>query len=118
MHRILIVDDEELIREMLKDELRLDQNFQVFEANGGLSAMKILAENPIELMITDLIMPNQGGIETILEAKKFHPKLKIFAISGSEVNLRKAKTFGVDEIFEKPLDALFVIDQVKEFLAK
>ena len=113
---VLVADDESLIREMLTDELTDHPDIEVFEADGGLSAMKKLKENKIDLMITDLIMPNQSGIETILEVKKLYPRIKIFAISGSEENLRKAKTFGADQVFEKPFNAIYIAEQVKKIL--
>ena len=115
-NRVLIVDDEPSIREMIVDELKLNSKIQVYEADNGILAMKILSDNKINLLITDLIMPDQDGIEIILQAKKKYPQLKIFAVSGSEEYLRKAEKLEIDQVIEKPFNVLYIVDKIEELL--
>lgn len=81
MAHILVVDDEELVRFTLRVALEADGH-QITTAENGKDALRLVAENTYDLVITDLIMPEKEGIETIIELKRSYPGIKILAISG------------------------------------
>ena len=69
MERILIIDDEPQIRSMLTLMLERE-GYEVVEAPDGVDGIKIYRQNPADLIITDLIMPNKDGIGMIIDLKK------------------------------------------------
>ncbi|TCD48077.1 response regulator [Chlorobium sp. N1] len=107
---ILIIDDDAAVRKFISMTLTRE-NHTVHEADNGRTGLQALAEHPeIELMITDLIMPEKEGIETIMEARKSYPALKIVAISGGgkvgpENYLVLADALGANVTLKKPFSA-------------
>ncbi len=84
------------------------QGHALFEAADGAEALRILAERPADLVITDLLMPETDGIETIMELRRLYPGTKIIAISGGGEYqtgagfLRAAESLGADRTLTKP----------------
>lgn len=106
MARILIVDDEESIRIVLARTLQGGRH-EVYQASDGNAALKLLAKQTIDLVITDILMPNREGLETIRELRANWPDAKIIAMSGggrirSMEFLRVAEGFGASAILKKP----------------
>lgn len=121
MKRILVVDDDWQMREMMHQALAR-AGYDVVEAANGKIGMNIQRESPADLVITDLIMPEKEGIETIRELRKDFPGLKIIAISGggragADGYLSVAKTIGADRTLSKPFDLKQILDTVEELLA-
>lgn len=120
MARILIIDDESQIRSMLR--LMLERvGYEVLEAADGMEGIRQYRDNPADLIITDLIMPNKDGIGMIIELKKEFPKVKIIAMSGGGVNrpegyLDGAKKLGAERTLTKPIDREEMLSAVKETL--
>ena len=120
MARILIIDDESQIRSMLR--LMLERGgYEVIEAADGMEGIRQYRDNPADLIITDLIMPNKDGIGMIIELKKEFPKVKIIAMSGGGVNrpegyLDGAKKLGATRTLTKPIDRDEMLNAVKETL--
>ena len=101
--RILIADDEEMMRRLMR--VSLDRpDYDIVEACDGHAAMKIIASTPIDLMITDLCMPEQDGLEIIRALRALHSNLKIVAVSGAfnGMFLAPACAFGADAALPKP----------------
>ena len=120
MTRVLIIDDEEPIRSMLKLMLERD-GYEVDEAPDGMEAIRIYRQNPADLIITDLIMPNQDGIGMIIALKKEFPDVKIIAMSGGGLNkpegyLKGAKKLGAACTLTKPIDRNEMLRAVKDVL--
>jgi len=69
MARILIIDDEPIIRDVLIETLERE-GYETVAASDGNDGIKIHQENPADLIITDLIMPEKEGIETIMELRR------------------------------------------------
>jgi DNA-binding response OmpR family regulator len=118
--RVLIIDDDEQIRVLLEQMMHW-AGFEVMVAENGKVAMQLQRENPADLVITDLIMPEQEGLETISRLKKDYGKIKIIAISGGgrigpEAYLPAALELGADRVFSKPFDVQEIVDTVKEML--
>lgn len=107
MARILIIDDEQPIRMMLRMMLE-SEGHTVTEAADGTEGIKLFRQDPQDLVITDLIMPEKEGIETIMELRKDYPEVKVIAISGGGRNnpewyLKTAKLLGAKEVLVKPI---------------
>lgn len=118
---ILIIDDDPRIRDIFKSWLeRCGHNVAV--AENGREAIKLQRENPAELIVCDLIMPVQEGIETIGQFKNEYPGVGIIAISGggkigSESYLNLAEQLGAWKAFSKPVDMKRFIETVDEWQA-
>ncbi|MEN8169989.1 MAG: response regulator [Pseudomonadota bacterium] len=121
MPNILVVDDEEAVRQLLNDILDLD-GYTVFTAGTGVEASAIYGSNDIDLIITDLVMPEKGGVELIMELKKKDPNIKVIAISGGRAitgrydYLPIAKLVGASEIISKPFQVAEIRAQVAKML--
>jgi DNA-binding response OmpR family regulator len=121
MARILIIDDDDQIRKMLRLTLNA-AGFDVVEAQDGNIAMKIFHQDPmVDLVITDLIMPEKEGIETIIELRRDFPNIPIIAISGGgriDPNdyLLLAKKLGAQITLEKPFSRKDIINAVNELI--
>ena len=107
MAKILVLDDELSILLMIKKMLE-KEGHEVDMALNGREGMELFEKNKPEMVITDIIMPEKEGLETILELRKKHPELKIIAISGGgrigpQGYLPSAKYLGADMVFQKPL---------------
>lgn len=120
MARILIIDDEPQIRSMLKLMLERE-GYEVVEAPDGVEGIKIYRQNPADLIITDLIMPNKDGIGMIIDLKKEFPDVNIIAMSGGGLNkpdgyLKGAKKLGAACTLTKPIDREEMLRGVKNIL--
>ena len=120
MAQILVVDDELDIRIMLKKMLERDKH-NVSLADDGSSALKFLTEKQPDIMITDLIMPDKEGIETIMEVRKKYPAIKIIAISGGgrmgpTSYLHLAKGIGANHTLTKPFSQTELLSAVEDLL--
>lgn len=120
MPRILIIDDELQIRNMLRQMLERE-GYEVTEAPDGSVALRLQAENPADLIVTDIIMPDKEGLETIMEMKRLFPAVKIIAMSGGGRNepkdyLNLAQKLGAAKCFAKPIERKVLISAVKELI--
>ncbi len=122
MANILVVDDEAPVRNLLKDVLE-KEGYTVFTAETGVEASTIYDSSDIDLIITDLVMPEKGGIDLIMELKKKDPDIKVIAISGGGGitgrfdYLPIAKLVGATEIIAKPFQVTEIRAQVAKMLA-
>jgi CheY-like chemotaxis protein len=119
--RILIVEDEKMFREMLTVFIEREGH-GVVESENGFDAMQRLEEQAFDLMIIDMVMPGQGGLETILQGKKKWPSVKILGISGAVRNTTRtildwAKKAGADSVISKPFESDELLTAVRELLA-
>ena len=122
MKKILIIDDEKSIRSMLM-QLFERNNYEVTLARDGQQGIKLYKENRPDIIITDLIMPEKEGLETIKELKALNPDVKIIAMSGGGTvdpgtYLDLAKRMGALCTFSKPIDNKLLVSTVKELIAK
>jgi CheY-like chemotaxis protein len=102
---VLVVDDEDSIR-WLFDEILTAEGYSVLAASDGREACDVLRRDlKLDLVLTDLVMPNQEGIETIRAIRQQFPKLKIIAMSGAFGGqfLSTAKVLGADATLQKPV---------------
>jgi CheY-like chemotaxis protein len=116
---ILLIDDEEAFRSVLKQVL-LNAGYEVMEASNGAEGIKSFHERPANIIITDIIMPEKEGIETIIELKKAYPDVKIIAMSGggwygTDIDFDMAKKLGARTL-DKPFALQELLDVVDELL--
>ncbi len=108
MAKILIIDDEELVRLTLRQILE-DAGHEVSEAENGAVGVACYKESPADLIVTDIIMPEMEGVETIVQLRSHDPAVRIIAISGGG-RLRNldflsvAENYGAMRIIAKPFD--------------
>jgi DNA-binding response OmpR family regulator len=119
--RILIIDDNEQVRRLLCQAMERE-GFVVLTAEDGRQGQRLFEQDPTDLIITDLIMPEQEGMETITVLRQKYPQIKIIVISGGgrvgpEAYLPAALELGADRAFSKPFVVKELVDAVKELLA-
>jgi DNA-binding response OmpR family regulator len=116
---LLLVEDESEIRGLLAEVFRLER-YEVFQAGDGVEALKIFEKNKdrIHLMITDLGLPNLGGIDLIERVRALKPSVKIIASSGyGRHNIRDEVIHaGGDEFLPKPYVTIELIRVVKRMV--
>ena len=122
MAHILVIDDDPSIRNILYDILREDGH-EVSLAENGNRGIELINQIPFDLVITDLIMPEKEGVETIIEIKNSSPGLRIIAVSGggrisSQDYLSLAGKLGADMTMSKPFTPGQIKSAVDELLKK
>ena len=120
---ILVVDDVEDVREGIKSLLEAE-GFAVCTAENGLKALQIIKNKKINLVITDVLMPEMDGIEMCQEIKADHPDMLFilvsgggnqFSSSGSYDYLHAAKKItGINDVLKKPFEPEKLVELVKE----
>jgi DNA-binding response OmpR family regulator len=108
MARILVIDDMAPVRATWRDILE-DAGHEVFDAPDGEKGLTLATREPIDLVLTDLFMPDKDGIETIRELRRTRPEIRIIAISGNIARggqsfLRMARNLGADYTLSKPIE--------------
>ncbi len=121
MKHILIIDDEGQIRKAMKEILE-KEGYGVTVAANGREGVELFKKRPVDLIITDIIMPEKAGLETIAEIKKENTQVKIIAISGggrvsSKDYLVWAEKMGASRTFAKPIDFGELLKAVAALLA-
>jgi DNA-binding NtrC family response regulator len=114
---ILIADDEEGLREIFAESLKLS-GYRVHTAQNGELALKILQREVVDLLLTDILMPDMDGIELIMQVRRMYPQLKVLAMSGggrtaADVLINIAKRLGVHGTLEKPFDLPALLAQIE-----
>ncbi len=117
--RILVIDDEAPVRSLL-ERLLTDSGYEVFLAANGRAGLKIAEERAIDVVITDLVMPESEGLETIPMLRTLRPDARILAMSGAFGGqyLHVAKMLGADSTMGKPLDREELLAKVRELLGR
>jgi CheY-like chemotaxis protein len=120
MPGVLIVEDEKELREMLKTSL-IRNKYSVLEAANGKEAISHFKPSITDLVVTDLIMPEEDGLKVIMKLRELKPSIKIIAISGggkagpgSYLNL--AKALGADAIYSKPFSIKDLLATIEKLL--
>ena len=94
-HTLLLVDDEKILRDAVKEILEVN-GFNVIDAADGDAALGWLAQVKIDLVITDLVMPNVDGVELVQKIRTQYKQLPIIVVSGSGTAV--TKRFGIESI--------------------
>jgi len=120
MGKILVVDDEPQVRTVIRRILE-KEGFEVDMAENGVKALELCQASPYDLVITDIIMPEKEGLETMIDLRRHCPQTKIIAMSGggrmsSEDCLRMAEGLGASFSFRKPIETKKFIEAVTSLL--
>ena len=132
MTKVIIIDDEEDIRIVLK-EIFVRAGFDVAVASNGDDGLNLLREQGADLVITDIIMPGSDGVETAYDIRMEFPKTKIIVMSGggnaassgyesaaiaTSAYLASAEAVGADLTLTKPFDRDELLKAAKELTSK
>jgi DNA-binding response OmpR family regulator len=113
MPRVLVIDDDGVTRLILGAALR-EAGYEVEEVGDGAEGVAAFRARPADLVISDLVMPQHGGLETVRELRQTDPRVRILVVSGvigsSAEHLRTAVRLGADRVLPKPVN-------IKELLA-
>lgn len=121
MHTILLIDDDPGVRGVLRMMLQ-SLNVQIIEAADGISGLLFFRNHSPALVITDIMMPEKDGIETLREMRMINPEARIIAISGGGGGkyanpLALARELGAVAAFEKPVRREQFVTTVSRVLA-
>ena len=119
--RILVIDDDGVTRLVLGAALR-DAGYEVEEVGDGAEGMAAFRARPADLVISDLVMPQHGGLETVRELRQSDPRVRILVVSGvigsSAEHLRAAVRFGADRVLPKPVNLKELLAMVAGLLGR
>lgn len=118
--RVLIIEDDNEVREFLESLLER-AGYGTITAVNGKEGVEIFRSTPLDLVITDIIMPEKDGIEAIMDMKRANPALKVIAISGGgraepENYLHSARLLGADRTIKKPFTNEDILEAVRTLL--
>jgi DNA-binding response OmpR family regulator len=119
---ILIIDDDTTVRSTVRRMLER-AGYLVREADGGEEGVKLYRDERTDLVITDLFMPQQDGIETIQQLRAEFPDARILAVSGgaslgAEGPLIDARMLGADETLAKPFTREDLLHCVRDLIER
>ncbi len=116
--RILVVDDEQIVRDSCERTLR-DEGYVVRSVASGQEALLACRDEPFDVMLTDLRMPDMDGIEVIRAVAKEFPEVRVVMITGypGRNSAEQAEALGIFEYLEKPLNPKRLSEVTAEALA-
>jgi two-component system cell cycle sensor histidine kinase/response regulator CckA len=116
--RILLLDDDDAVRGLVQQTLS-DAGYQVSSACDGRQGARLAAEQHFDLVLTDLLMPEQEGIETIRQLHRDFPSIRIIAMSGApdSIYLKTAEYLGAHVTLRKPIDCQNLLRVIRELLS-
>ncbi len=121
MATILLVDDEDLLREGVREILEMSDH-TVIEAGDGQQALEQFAVNNVDLVITDVVMPNMDGVDFVTKLRELFPEVPILTISGgsrvvsARFGLDSALLSGANASLTKPFNAKQLLEKVSQLL--
>jgi DNA-binding response OmpR family regulator len=118
--RILVADDEPAILAAVRVVLEAD-GFEVSEAADGIAALRLCRRQSVDLVLCDVFMPNQDGLETIAVLRQENPSVKIIAMSGGGSAwtgglLTTAQQLGASAVLQKPFTGEELLAVIREVL--
>ncbi len=122
MPGILLVEDDEELRATLREMLEME-GYEVVEAGDTENAIRLYREKPLDIIITDIMLPGESGIALIEKLRCDYPEVGIIAITGfSAVDkkdfLRMAKILGAKKVLRKPFGRQEILEMVEELCVK
>ncbi|MFC4352666.1 response regulator [Fodinicurvata halophila] len=122
MSTILLIDDEKSILEVMGNSLG-KAGYTVLSAGDGKEGLELLRSEPVDVVVTDIIMPEKEGIETIIEIRAMAKDMPILAISGGGRTrqmhfLEMSRNFGADRVLQKPFKPSDLIAELDDLLKR
>lgn len=120
MARILLIEDDDILRALMRKMLTRS-GYEVVEAADGSYAVQLYKEHDIDVIVTDLFMPDKEGMEVIRELRQENPHAKIIAISGGSSfdsidYLDVARLIGAAKTLNKPFGSKELLEAVGQLL--
>ena len=116
--KVLIVDDEIGIRDVIK-EYCLSENFEVIEASNGVEALNILENNNVDIIILDIMMPQMDGYTAITKIrKKYNTPVIMLSARADEYDKLQSFNLGVDDYVTKPFSPKELIARIKAITSR
>jgi CheY-like chemotaxis protein len=117
---VLVVDDDSAARSLLRVYLER-AGFAVVEAEDGLDAARVLEAQDVDVVVTDVFMPEQDGIELVQGLRRDRPDLPIVVVSGGDRShdtfmLRVAEALGAGAVLRKPVRAEELVAAIRRLL--
>lgn len=122
MARIIIIDDEDNFRSALSQTLAALGHF-VVEAGDGDEGLALVRNGGIDLVMTDIVMPNKEGLEVLMEMRRDYPHVKVIAMSGggrqhqADNYLHLARLMGALRVLEKPFELATLLEAIDAALS-
>lgn len=117
--KMIVVDDEEMIRELLIDAFELFLNRRVLAFSNAKDALTHIESNNTNFVISDVDMPGEiNGLDLLHEVKKYRPDIIFISMSGNPRNAREAEVRGADAFLAKPFKLNDLIKIVEKFIAE
>jgi len=121
MTTVAVIDDQALMRDMMAVALRR-QGFQVIAAANGREALQKLADVKVDVVVTDIFMPEADGIEVLRELRRRDPDMPVIAVSGGSLQmpgdfLRMASVLGAARTLSKPFRPDELVEAVRTLAA-
>jgi DNA-binding response OmpR family regulator len=123
MTTILIVEDEDLLREGVQEVLEMN-DYVVIGAADGVEALQWLSETPVDLVVTDLVMPNMDGVDFVAKLRQLYVQLPVIVVSGSShsvmarYGLKSIEVPGANASISKPFKSKDLLAKIEELLAE
>ena len=115
--RVLVVDDIKPVRESLRIALT-EVGHDVVTADAGAQALDLLAQDPFDVLVTDIWMPGVDGLTLVERTRTTYPRLRVFAMTGGgprmtiETATTLAEVWGAETVFVKPSDERLLIAEI------
>lgn len=116
---VLVVDDESFIRQILS-RMVSREGYEVHQATDGKDALKLLADHPCQIVISDIKMPNMDGIELLAEIKASHTSVSVILITAyaGEYSADDALAAGADAFITKPFKNIEIAETLRKVLIR
>jgi DNA-binding NtrC family response regulator len=120
MASLLLIDDDDMFRDVLAAALT-QAGHTVRQAANGVEGLRLFRQEPTDLVITDIVMPEKEGLGTIIDLRKTHPHAKVIAMSGGlahdpKLYLHMAEKFGASAVLAKPFHLSALLKAVEDAL--
>jgi len=117
-HRILVADDEETIRAILKEELE-EEGYAITTAVDGEDAIRLLRQDKFDLVLADIKMPRADGFDVLRTVKAEQPSVRVIMLTGFAdlKNAIESKRLGADDFVSKPYDIVDLVTTIERVLS-
>ncbi len=114
---ILVVDDDKFVRIEVRDSLA-EGAYRILEAADGDQALATAANEPVSVVVLDLLMPNRSGMDTLSELRRLHPKTKVLVLTSLMTPSveAEARGLGAAKVMAKPFHPLEMMEAVRELV--
>jgi DNA-binding response OmpR family regulator len=117
LKRILLVDDDPVVRDSLNDVL-VSEGYTVIQAENGQQALDLLKQSRVDLTLLDLNMPIKGGWDTFEQLTREHPLIPVIIVTARPNQLFTALSAGAGALLEKPMDMPSLLETMRKLLAE